>query len=118
MNNGQKPATKQDLDNLKKAVAEDLSDLKKDFAQDLARLEEKLLAAIHDAETRLKEELLEAIHDRETRLLKAFYTYAEAAQKHFADLDHSDASLRDRLGSLEDRIVEIEKRLNFPPAAP
>ena len=42
---------------------------------------------------KLKEELLEAIHDSETRLLKAFYAYAESAQKHFVDLDQSAFSL-------------------------
>ena len=61
-----------------------------------------------------REGLLEAIHDSETRLLKAFYIYAESSQKHFADLDQSSFSLRDRLGSLENRIVEVEKRLNMP----
>ncbi|MBI4479628.1 MAG: hypothetical protein HY651_06360 [Acidobacteria bacterium] len=36
---------------------------------------------------KLEDRLLEAIHDSETRLLKAFYTYAEATQKHLVDLD-------------------------------
>jgi hypothetical protein len=51
--------------------------------------------------TKLREELLEALHDTKTRLHKAFYIYAESAQKHSLDLDRSDSSLRDRLGSLE-----------------
>jgi len=76
MDNGRQPATKQDLSNLKKELQEATK-------HDLGSLEEKLL---------------EAIHDSETRLLKAFYAYAEAAQKHFAGLDHADSSLRDRLG--------------------
>ena len=63
----------------------------------------------------LRTELLQAIHDMETRILKAFYAYTEATQKHLADLDRSDGSLRDRLGTLEVRMTEIEKRLNFPP---
>ncbi len=52
MDNGNQPATKQDL---------------------------------ADLEQRLTERFQEAVHDAETRLLKAFYSYAEAAQKHFAE---------------------------------
>ncbi|MCZ6489972.1 MAG: hypothetical protein O7A06_05520 [Acidobacteria bacterium] len=63
----------------------------------------------------LRAELLQAIHDMETRILRAFYAYTEATQKHLADLDRSDGSMRDRMGTLEVRITEIEKRLNFPP---
>ena len=63
----------------------------------------------------LRTELLQAIHDMETRILKAFYAYTETTQKHLADLDRSDGSMRDRMGTLEVRITEIEKRLNFPP---
>ncbi len=63
----------------------------------------------------LRAELLQAIHDMETRILKAFYAYTEANQKHLADLDRSDGSMRDRMGTLEVRITEIEKRINFPP---
>ena len=63
---------------------------------------------------KLEERLLEAIHDSETRLLKAFYTYAEATQKHLVDLDKSDGSIRDRLGALEARMINLEKRLDLP----
>ena len=89
--NGRKPATKEDL----------------------AELEKRLLGAL----AKQREELLEAIDDRETRLLKAFYTWAEAAQKHSVDLDRSDSSMRERMASLEGRITEVEKRLNMPPAS-
>ena len=74
--------------------------------QDLAELEQ-----------RLTERFQEAIHDSETRLLKAFYGYMESAQKHFVDLDRNDNSVRERLGTLEARINEIEKRLNMPPSS-
>ncbi len=104
MDNGRQPATKQDLANLKK-------ELQQGTKQDLAKLQQ----ATKQDLAKVKEELAEAIHDAETRLLKAFYAYAEAAQKHFAGLDHADSSLRDRLGSLETRMIEIEKRLNMPP---
>lgn len=65
----------------------------------------------------LKVEIQEAIHDSETRLLTAFYGWAQATQKHFADLDRADFSLRERLDSLENRLLSVEKRLDMPPAA-
>ena len=93
MDNGRQPATKQDLSNLKK-------ELQEASKQDLANL---------------KEQLAEAIHDSGTRLLRAFCAVAEPIQKHLTDLDHSQASLCDRFGALENRVIEIEERLNMPP---
>ena len=77
MDNGQSPATKQDL-------------------------------------TDMKAELLEAMHDMETRLLKGFYGYTESTQKHLNQLDREDASVRERLGTIEERVKELERRVNFP----
>ena len=71
--------------------------------RDLAKLKAEIIEALH-----------EDIHDSETRLLKAFYTYAEATQKHLVDLDKSDGSIRDRLGALEARLINVEKRLDLP----
>ena len=88
MNNGSAPATKQDLTDLKT----------------------ELLAA----DARLKEELLEAMHDIETHLLKAFYGYTESTQRHLKELDRAHISVHERLGTLEDRIQELERRINFP----
>jgi len=69
---------------------------------DLGKLKEELVDSFH-----------EAIHDSETRLLKAFYTYAEGSQKHMVDLDKSDSSIRERLSTLEVRLLNIEKRLDL-----
>jgi hypothetical protein len=38
-----------------------------------------------DAVNGLEERVMEAIHDSETRLLKAFYTFAETNQKRLAE---------------------------------
>lgn len=75
MDNGRQPATKQDLANLKK-------ELQEASKHDLAKLKKELQQTTKQDLANLKEELAEAIHDAETRLLKAFYAYAEAAQKH------------------------------------
>ncbi len=88
MDNGRQPATKQDLLELEDRVNQRMSALEGRF--------------------------VEALHGTETKLLRAFYSFAEATQKHFNDLDRSDSSLRERLGACENRITEIEKRLNTP----
>jgi predicted nucleic acid-binding Zn-ribbon protein len=59
----------------------------------------------------------EQIHDSETKLLTAFYDFARANQHRVSELEHSDANLTRRIGGIEDRLLEVEKRLNIPPAA-
>ena len=88
MNNGQAPATKQDL----------------------ADLKTELLAA----DARLKDELMEAIRKVETNLLAAVFGYTESIQKHFTDLDRSDNSIRERLATLENRFLDLERHVKFP----
>jgi hypothetical protein len=63
------------------------------------------------------ESLREQIRDSETRLLTAFCDFAKSNQQRLSALESSDASLSRRVGSIEDRLLEVEKRLNLPPAA-
>jgi uncharacterized phage infection (PIP) family protein YhgE len=124
--NGQSPATKEDLANLRSDMAKDMANLRSDMAKDMANLRSdmaKELANLRSDMARdlanLKDELLEAVsklvYDSETRLLKAFYGFAESNRKEIADLTRSDSSLRERLDTIEDRLLAVEKRLNFPP---
>jgi len=65
-------------------------------------------------EQRLTEAFTEAIHDSETRLLKAFYGFTETVQARFQAADDDQANLRKRLSVVEQRLIEVEKRLNLP----
>lgn len=72
----------------------------------------------------LEERLIEAIRDGQTKLLRAFYGFTQTIQERFKEFDDTDSALRDadsalkrRMGALESRVLEIEKRLNLPPAA-
>lgn len=103
-NNGQSPATKEDLANLRADMAKDMANLRADVAKDIANLKDELLEAVS-----------KLVYDSETRLLKAFYGFAESNRKEISDLTRSDSSLRERLDTIEDRLLEVEKRLNFPP---
>ena len=96
-------------------------------AQD-QRSERKLLAALEaqDArfqgrldtvEMRLRDYVVLAIRETETHMLQAFYSYAEASDKHLRQHDADISMLLSRLGSLESRVTAVEKRLNIPPAS-
>ncbi|HUH62449.1 MAG TPA: hypothetical protein VLZ50_05600 [Terracidiphilus sp.] len=63
------------------------------------------------------EGLGEQIRDSETKLLTAFYEFAKVNQNRLSELENTDAVLKRRIGSIEDRLLEVEKRLNMPPAA-
>jgi hypothetical protein len=55
--------------------------------------------------------------DGETRLLKAFYDFAQTDQKRLTVVEDNENAFRSRLATLEDRVLNVEKRLNMPPAA-
>jgi tetrahydromethanopterin S-methyltransferase subunit G len=103
--NGNEPATKQDLADLKKEFHTDMGQLRTDMDQ----LRSEMNHSYRD--------VVERLDDIGTKMLTAFYNVAETHGKRLSDLDSSDAALRSRLSTVEKRIMEIEKRLNFPPAA-
>ncbi len=63
------------------------------------------------------EALREQIQDAETKLLTAFYDFAKTNQQRLSELESADAAIKRRVGAIEDRLLEVEKRLNMPPAA-
>jgi hypothetical protein len=58
----------------------------------------------------------QALHDTEARILQAFYGFAESTNKRLDQTDWNLAMSTDRLGTIESRLLEVEKRLNIPPA--
>lgn len=106
MDDRNSPATKGDL--------ADLSvELRAELRGELNSTKEQLSSEMHH----IYNDLVERMSDSETRLLKAFYVYAEGNNKRVVEVEGNEAALRDRLGTLEDRVLQIEKRLNLPPAA-
>ena len=95
MENGNEPATKRDLQNVK----------------------DELRQAIQTANNGLRDELIEVVRDSETRLLQAFYGFVESNNQRISLVESSTNAVIARLGTLESRITQVEKRLNMPPAA-
>jgi hypothetical protein len=62
-------------------------------------------------------DLVERIADSETKLLQAFYSFAESNLQRIALVEGNTTAVIARLATLETRLLEVEKRLNMPPAA-
>lgn len=133
MENGNKPATKKDLEKLREELRQasklDLEELRHEVSskhdqlhqatkQDLEQLGQATRQALVDWETRLREAIAEATRDMETRLLNAFYSFAKSNDKHLRQLAVADWALTERVSTSESRLTEVEKRLNMPPAPP
>lgn len=87
---------------------------------DLKALREELKAdnaVLRDEMRGFRDELVELIHDTETKLLKAFYGFAESTQQRLSEGERATGSLNERLATLDRRITDLEKRVNFPHAS-
>ncbi len=80
---------------------------------DLARVRDELKTDV----AQLRDELVEHMNENETHLLKAFSTFAESNRLRLKDAENNEAALRRRVGVIEDRLFEVEKRLIMPPAS-
>jgi hypothetical protein len=87
-----------------------VQDIVQEAVQDL---EVRIDARFHQFEHRMEQ----LVHDSETRIFQAFYGYAEATNKRFNQVDGNVAIFLNRLGTVESRLLEVEKRLNIPPSA-
>ena len=66
----------------------------------------------------LKDHLVEAIRDSQAEVLKAFYSFAESNRNRVAHLEGNQGTLITRVGTLEDRMLELERKMNFPQHPP
>jgi hypothetical protein len=68
--------------------------------------------------TALESRIIGRMRDMETALLTAFHSYSRGVSVRFrkieADVSNIDAAANARLAALEDRLLEVERRL--PPA--
>ena len=85
MENGNQPATKQD-------IAEVRTEMKA-----------------------MEDRLIKAFRDSQTELLKAFYSFTESNRQRVSQVEANQASLITRVGTLEDRITDLERRIISPP---
>jgi hypothetical protein len=104
----QQPATKQDLADLEARLATILRDS-----------EARLSATIADGETRVSATFTEKLRDVETKLLGAYFLYQEHERIQFqhlkADTGNATKAAELRIDNLEQRLLEVERRLLSDP---
>jgi hypothetical protein len=69
---------------------------------------------IREAVQALRDDLIPVIRESETKLMEALYGYAESNRKRMTQQEAEMAFLLNRIATLEDRLLKIEKRLNLP----
>jgi len=62
----------------------------------------------------LRAEMVESVRSIQAELLKAFYAFAESNLKRFAEIETEGEALKSRIATLEARLLQIERRVNFP----
>jgi len=95
------------------ATKGDLEDLETRLKGEISGVETRLEGEISEVEARLTEKM----RDMQTELPKAFYGFTESVQSRFKAQDDTESGLKHRLTVLETRLLEVERRLNMPPAA-
>jgi hypothetical protein len=66
--------------------------------------------------THQSNDLVERIDDLKTELLSAFYAFAKSEQKRIAHVEGDNAALNSRIATIEERLLTVEQKLNLPPA--
>ncbi len=107
MQDGHEPATKADLLQLGEQ-------LRSEFQHGSDDVKEQLRSEFQHGFDDLKETL----RDVQTELLKAFYSFAQSTETKLKESELADFMLRQRLTAVEARLLEVEKRLNFPNQPP
>lgn len=115
--NGNEPATKSDILALKSDLLALESRMESRMDAKLSALESRFDGKLDTLEQRMLDRMGGLIHDSETRLLQAFYSFAETNQKRLGQFEATEILLLSRVTTLETRVMEVEKRLNIPPAA-
>jgi hypothetical protein len=118
MNDSNAAATKGDIQELRAELKGDMQELRAATKGDIQELRAELKDDIQQLRSEMNHQyndVVERIADNETKLLQAFYTYAESNQKRVAAVEVESAGLKNRLSTIEERLTDVEKRLNMPP---
>jgi hypothetical protein len=76
------------------------------------------VAILREEMDRLHDVLVERIAEIEMKLSRAFYTFAESNQARAATIETGSEAVKKRVGSLEERVLDLERRVNFPNHPP
>lgn len=102
MDNSHEPATKQDLAGVRQELKQDIADVRQE------------VAILRSEMSHQFDGLKETMRDSQTELLKAFYSFTESNRHRVSQVEGGQANLTTRVGVLEDRMLELERKVNFP----
>ena len=99
------------------ATKADLHSVEQRLEGKLDAIEQRFEGKLDASEARMLDKMSEIAHDSETRILNALYAINETATKRMLQMETSDAILVSRIGTLESRVADLERRINLPPAS-
>ena len=112
-NDDDRPATKQDLNDLRNELHGDMDQLRNELHGGMAELRTELNGNLDQLRTelngnmsRLREELVEQVRDMQTEVLRAFHGWASPIEIRLRALPN----MEERLVLLEERVSGIERR--------
>ena len=83
--------------------------------QDLASTVEDFKVEVNTRFQQFEHRMEALLHDMEGRIITSTYRVAESLQARLVEEEKESGSLKTRMGIMEDRILEIERRINMPP---
>jgi hypothetical protein len=104
------------MDNDRNAPATkgDLLDAKDELRAEMKSMEDRLKSEIRTEMKSMEDRMVETFRDVQTELLKAFYSFTESNQQRVTQVEGNQAALIARVGTLEARVTELERRVKFP----
>jgi hypothetical protein len=116
--------TKTDLQHSVEQLRSEMRETTEQLRSEMRETTEQLRSEMRQTAEQLRsefqhgfDELKESFRDSQTELLKAFYAFAESNQQRTSQLEVNSQAVIARLATVETRLLEVEKRLNIPPAA-
>lgn len=113
MENGNAPATKQDISDLKELIGS----FGVEFNGRLTTLDGRLttldglLTTLDNRITEVRDELTEKMRDIETNILTGFHRYAKGIAHRLHGVETADSDIIGRLHQIEERLLELERRI-------
>jgi aminopeptidase N len=108
------PATKGDIEDLR----EDLrGEMKEQIGTIRSEMQESA-AMLRSEMQHMHDDFLEQARHAETRLLQAFYAFAQSSQERLTLAERDAAGLKDRMALYEQRLIDLERKVNFPDHPP
>jgi SMC interacting uncharacterized protein involved in chromosome segregation len=103
-------------------ASEDQPVTRTELREELTALESRIDGKLEDFKVEVntrfhsfEHRMEQLLHDMEGRIITSTYRVAESLQARLTEEERESVSLKTRLGIMEARLLELEKRVNMPP---